>query len=60
MAAYRAMASCAYASSFDQIGPFARSVEDIARIYEVMAGPDDFDSTLQPPGGSPSRTGRQL
>lgn len=35
----------AYASSFDQIGPFANSLEDIALLLEVMAGPDDFDST---------------
>ncbi len=35
----------AYASSFDQIGPFSHSVEDAALITEVMAGKDDFDST---------------
>ena len=35
----------AYASSFDQIGPFANSVEDIAILMEVLAGSDDFDST---------------
>lgn len=36
----------AYASSFDQIGPFANSVEDAALVTEVMAGMDEFDSTL--------------
>ncbi len=36
----------AFASSFDQIGPFARSAEDISTLYEVMAGPDNFDNTL--------------
>jgi aspartyl-tRNA(Asn)/glutamyl-tRNA(Gln) amidotransferase subunit A len=36
----------AYASSFDQVGPIARSVEDTALLYEVMAGPDDYDNTL--------------
>ncbi len=36
----------AYASSFDQIGPFANTVKDIALVTEVMAGKDDFDSTL--------------
>lgn len=36
----------AYASSFDQIGPFTNSVEDIALVTEVMMGKDDFDSTL--------------
>lgn len=35
----------AYASSFDQIGILSRSVEDAALLLEVMAGPDDFDST---------------
>ncbi len=36
----------AYASSLDQIGPFAHSVEDLSAVIEVMAGPDEFDSTL--------------
>jgi len=35
----------AYASSFDVIGPFAKSVEDAALVLEVMAGADEFDST---------------
>lgn len=36
----------AYASSFDQIGVLTRSVEDAALLLEVMAGPDDYDSTV--------------
>ncbi|MEI2710798.1 MAG: amidase [Chitinophagaceae bacterium] len=36
----------AYASSFDQIGIFAKSVNDAALALEVMAGEDDFDSTV--------------
>ena len=35
----------AYASSFDQIGIFANSVDDAALVLEVIAGADDFDST---------------
>ena len=35
----------AFASSFDQIGPITHSVEDAARLLEVMAGPDGYDST---------------
>lgn len=35
----------AYASSFDQIGPMTRSVEDAALLLEIMAGADEFDST---------------
>ncbi|MPR35627.1 Asp-tRNA(Asn)/Glu-tRNA(Gln) amidotransferase subunit GatA [Salmonirosea aquatica] len=36
----------AYASSFDCIGPITKSVEDAALLLEVMAGPDEFDSTV--------------
>lgn len=35
----------AYASSFDQIGPFANSAEDTALLLEVMAGKDKMDAT---------------
>jgi aspartyl-tRNA(Asn)/glutamyl-tRNA(Gln) amidotransferase subunit A len=35
----------AFASSFDQIGPFAHSVDDAAAIYTAMAGGDPRDST---------------
>ncbi len=36
----------AYASSFDCIGIFAKDVQKIATVLEVMAGKDDFDSTV--------------
>lgn len=35
----------AYASSFDTIGVFSRNVKDNALVMEIMAGPDNFDST---------------
>jgi len=35
----------AFASSLDQIGPFARKTEDIALIMEVISGHDPRDST---------------
>ena len=43
----------AYASSFDQVGPMTNNVEDCALIMEVIAGPDEFDSTMyQKPSAS--------
>jgi aspartyl-tRNA(Asn)/glutamyl-tRNA(Gln) amidotransferase subunit A len=38
----------AFASSLDQIGPFARTVEDAALLYEAIAGHDPLDSTALP------------
>mgnify|MGYP001169040433 CR=1 FL=1 len=35
----------AYASSFDQIGPIAKSAQDIVEIMNVISGEDNFDST---------------
>ncbi|MFD1416651.1 Asp-tRNA(Asn)/Glu-tRNA(Gln) amidotransferase subunit GatA [Oceanobacillus jeddahense] len=35
----------AFASSLDQIGPLTRTVEDNARVLEVIAGHDKMDST---------------
>ncbi len=36
----------AYASSFDQIGIFSKNISDAALVLEVIAGADDFDSTV--------------
>lgn len=38
----------AYASSFDQVGPLAHTVEDAAVIAAAIAGPDPRDSTTLP------------
>ncbi len=35
----------AFASSLDQIGPFARSVEDAALVLNAISGHDDMDAT---------------
>jgi aspartyl-tRNA(Asn)/glutamyl-tRNA(Gln) amidotransferase subunit A len=35
----------AYASSLDQIGPFGRTVRDLALVLDAIAGPDELDST---------------
>jgi len=38
----------AYGSSLDQIGPVARTVKDVATIYQVIAGQDPADATSSP------------
>jgi len=35
----------AFASSLDQVGPFAKSAEDAALLYAAIAGPDPADAT---------------
>ncbi len=38
----------AFASSLDQVGTFARSVDDLARVSAVLMGPDPRDATTVP------------
>src|SRR5207237_3899 len=37
----------AYASSFDQIGIFAKQVDDVRLVLDVIAGADEYDSTAK-------------
>ena len=43
----------AYASSLDQIGPIARTVDDCALLYDCIRGHDPRDSTSVETGGGP-------
>ena len=45
----------AFASSLDQIGPFAHSVDDAALCFDVISGHDPRDATSIPVGLAPSR-----
>jgi len=36
----------AYASSFDQVGPMTKSIEDTALLTEIMSGADGQDATM--------------
>ena len=52
----------AFASSLDQVGPFARSVEDAAGLLDVLSGHDPRDSTSLPQASTDvsSKLGRPL
>lgn len=44
----------AFASSLEQVGPMARSVADVAALYDVLASPDAHDSTALPGERTPT------
>ena len=52
----------AFASSLDQIGPFARSTRDCALLLNAIAGPDPMDSTSldRPAEDFTAKLGRDL
>ncbi len=52
----------AFASSLDQVGPFARDVRSAARLLEVIAGKDPRDSTSseRPVGEYVAACGREI
>jgi aspartyl-tRNA(Asn)/glutamyl-tRNA(Gln) amidotransferase subunit A len=54
----------AFASSLDQVGPFGRTVDEAALLFEAIAGRDPLDATSHdfphPPVGAGGRTARDL
>ena len=44
-----------FVESLDHIGPMARSVELLARVYDVMQGPDPRDAAFAPRPPEPAR-----
>ena len=49
-----------FAESFDHVGPFARSVRDLAAAFDVLHGPDPRDPvcSARPPAPTLSQVGR--
>ena len=46
----------AMASSLDQIGPFAKTVEDAELLYHTLVGPDVWDATTVDPSRVPTHS----
>ncbi|HEY1046478.1 MAG TPA: Asp-tRNA(Asn)/Glu-tRNA(Gln) amidotransferase subunit GatA [Bacteroidia bacterium] len=49
----------AFASSFDQIGPFTSSVSDMALILNIIAGKDDRDASMYQREATPIQLNRE-
>lgn len=49
----------AYGSSFDQIGPLAHQPDDMALLLDIIAGPDEFDSTAVAAGWETPEVGQR-
>jgi len=48
----------AFGSSLDCVGAFGRTAEDVALLFEIMAGKDPLDATsVESPATTPPRTG---
>ena len=47
----------AFASSLDQVGPFANDVETVALVCEALFGADEHDATTMPLPAEPLRAG---
>ena len=50
----------AFASSLDQVGPFARTTEDAEALFRVVEGPDPLDATTRAFPASPAPAGRDV
>ena len=50
----------AYASSFDQIGIFGNSIDDVSKVLSIVSGADEYDSTVSDLPFYPVETRREV